>query len=400
MKLASHQQRRLLHTQQPLSSHPMPIMPTRDNPFQTLRTYRTQQQDEAQNNREFSYTNLMSILSVTGLALFFAKLVSDSYIPKTLKGEAILTEDQERPHIKRLDGFQLAKSDKSAHESGRSGCKKYYRVNEDGKKEFYYVKRTFSRQNFIKELMYGSFAQVVSNNTWPPIVVMQGQVGLDGQVEYYLGSKSLSKPGAVPINLENYCDYILSDAELDTALSRPVGLGCTLFIKALLGDSDVKLANLITVLDDNIPCYGCDNEFANHNYSTVIIEAEKLLECIAEFVNPLTSTTGLLQQENDSSSFDPDKKFIGDAKALARLRPILLEAIENDCHSGDIFNILVEVTALSDQAIEEVVNRYGDFLTPTEKDQYYNQFCSIRENARQELEKLEQQDYGNSSMRP
>lgn len=322
-----------------------------------------------------SYFNTLKMLCSVGVFGFMAYLYYQDNVLYHLEDDTLLQDSEENDFIKPMSDFRLTSATRFA---GRSGVRKYSYTNARGVEEFYYIKECFSRQRFLNELIYGSYAHFISGGIWPELLLVQANRSDNHTARYYVASKSMSHYGAYTLNLEDWASLFNTDEELAKTLDIPLGLGLSLLIKGLLGDRDIKLANLVNVMDDDYLAYGVDNECCNP-YAGRIVDEDALLMEISEynaFDNKLCHINSVL--ENGVLDDNPHKKHQGNASLLHSIRPILQASIEDDIQQDRLQQTLERAATMSDEHMHMIIERFDNLMSADEKAQYFAQLQHMR----------------------
>lgn len=325
---------------------------------------------------EPNYANLIRILATVGVIALIAHIFYSDKVKEHQDHAPLLDSDAETDHIKNASNFSEVVSNKIP---GRAGAKKFLYIDANGHKEFFYVKESFSREKFVNELIYGNFLYVITEGTFPQVVLIQGDINKDGKARYFIGSKSNSYYGAEAINLGEWRDEYINDEEVRAIIDKPKGLGLALFIKVLLGDKDIKLDNLVNIQSDDSDCYGIDNEYCNPQKGKVIIDSYQLLASI----NKPNRLDNAHLEKDDIISFEADNGIQVDELLIEPF----ITAIEHDLNEGKIFKLMLKIANLTENDMENIISPYEDFLRIEEKSFYKYQIETIKTNVIEFLSK-------------
>lgn len=330
-------------------------------------------------------TAFNGLASLGVIALFYGL-----YASAIVKSNTITHQDgpmlPETDSIRNLEHFHTSSQTRAG---GRSGGRKYAYDGPDGT-EYFYVKETFDRERFLRELIIGTIAQELIGPSAPEVIVIQEALE-DGTARYHIGSKSMSgslgqnRP-AYTQDLEDWTKRLNADEE--TAVLPPNGLGVVLAFNALVGNRDTKLANVVTCDDPDRVAYPIDHEATDTMNGRILKEPQELIHSIKEL-----ALTTISQKANAADGIDvmndPNMAFSDDPETLAKIHPIFLEMITDDIESGEINALFHRAATLSEDTIERTLNRFTGIMTDREKDTFRVELTNIREKAQAGLESVD-----------
>ena len=291
----------------------------------------------------------------------------------------------------RLGCFHEFSSAGSRISGGRSQGHKVQRLNPITQEpEYFYYKEVIDRAALLNELVVGGLARELCGPDAKEITEVRFPLFLlhetalndaEDHSRYAVLSESV---GTAPhSDIEVWAQDYFHDHEF--VKFKPKHLGVALALDAMVGKSDCKLANLVSLRDSQGYCYSIDHESAFAKAPLFIEKAEDALGYIGEFRRK--SIVELGHEDNCpglDTRDDPNQPLKARLDVQTAIRPILLKAIQNDIESGRIAAFYKKFASLSDEKLKKVIGQYG-LLTEKEELEYFRRLKVIQGELRQHI---------------